>query len=576
MTPPLRSAAWFDGDDEVAVEHRAALGSLGIAVSPGDPRPVIGIAQSVSDLNPCNEGLRDLAEAVKEGVHAAGGIPLVFPTISLGEDLMKPTAMLYRNLMAMDVEETLRAHPIDGVVLLGNCDKTIPAQLMAAASADLPAIQVAGGSRPVAVFRGKPVGTGTDLWRHWDEYRAGRMSPEDWAAFERCLSCGPGACNTMGTASTMALLAESLGMSLPGTSSVPTGDPRARVGAERAGRRVVAMVREGLRPSAIMTSAAFDNAVTVLAAIGGSTNAVIHLCAIAGRLGLPLPLERFQELGRRVPVLADVSPSGRYLMDAFDRAGGLPVLLAEIAAHLDLRTATVTGGPLSDYVSSAGGSPRGAIRTLDSPVHERGGIAVLRGSLAPDGAVLKTSAASPALFRHRGPAIVFRGWDDLRRRLDDPELPLSADTVLVLTGCGPKAVPGMPEWGMIPIPARLAAAGVTDMVRISDGRMSGTSFGTCVLHVAPEAAAGGPLGLVQDGDMIELDVEAGLLHLDVPEAELDERRGRAEPFRTPHLRGWPRLYQDHVTQAPEGCDLDFLQAPTPEHRRFVEPVVGRS
>ncbi|MGW0588498.1 dihydroxy-acid dehydratase [Streptosporangium sp. NPDC002607] len=576
MTPSLRSAAWFEGDDEVAVEHRAALGSLGIAVSPGDPRPVIGIAQSVSDLNPCNEGLRDLAEAVKEGVRSAGGIPLQFPTISLGEDLMKPSAMLYRNLMAMDVEETLRAHPIDGVVLLGNCDKTIPAQLMAAASADLPAIQVAGGSRPVATFRGRPIGAGTDLWRLWEEYRNGLLSPQDWAALERCLGCGPGACNTMGTASTMALLTESIGMSLPGTASIPTGDPRARVGAEQAGRRIVAMVEEGLRPSAIMTSAAFDNAVTVLAAIGGSTNAVIHLCAIAGRLGLRIPLERFQELGLRVPVLADVSPSGQYLMDAFDRAGGLPALLAEIADHLDLRTMTVTGGPLGDYVAATGGSPRGAIRSLDSPVREHGGIAVLRGNLAPDGAVLKTSAASPELFRHRGPALVFRGWHDLRRRLDDPDLPLSADTVLVLTGCGPKGVPGMPEWGMIPIPARLAASGVKDMVRISDGRMSGTSFGTCVLHVAPEAAAGGPLGLVQDGDMIELDVEAGLLQVDVSESEFEARRRLAEPFRTPHLRGWPRLYQDHVTQAPEGCDLDFLQAPTPEHRRFVEPVVGRS
>lgn len=573
---PLRSRAWFGGDTEVGVLHRAAVRGLGIEIHADDDRPVIGIANSASDLNPCNAGLGELAEAVKRGVWAAGGIPLEFPTISLGEDLMKPSAMLYRNLMAIDVEECLRSYPLDGVVLLANCDKTVPAQLMGAVSADLPAIQLTGGSRRVGTFRGRRLGSGTDLWRYWEERRAGRLSDADWAELEACLSCGVGACNTMGTASTMAQLSEALGFMLPGAGAIPTGDARLVAAAEATGRRAVELVREDLRPSRILTPAAVDNAITVLAAIGGSTNAVIHLCAIAGRRAIRPSLERFDELSRRVPVIVDLAPSGSHLMDAFFDAGGLPTVLRELESFLDTTALTVTGRPLSDTIARARPPDGAAIRSLADPVVASGGIAVLRGSLAPDGAIMKTSAASPALFRHRGPAVVFRGHEDLYARIDDPALAVTADSVLVLTGCGPRGVPGMPEWGQIPIPKRLLEAGVTDMVRISDARMSGTSYGTVILHAAPEAAVGGPLALVQDGDPIALDVEARTIDLDVPAEELDRRRAELTPWSSPHRRGWPRLYEEHVSQAPDGCDFDFLEARSADDLPFVPPTIGRS
>lgn len=575
----LRSQRWFGGAREVAVLHRAAVRALGIEIRPDDDRPVIGIANSAGDVNPCNAGLGELARAVKRGILAAGGIPLEFPTITLGEDLMKPAAMLYRNLMAMEVEECLRAYPFDGVVLLANCDKTVPAQLMGAASANLPAIMLTGGQRTSGIFRGKPVGIGTDLWRYSEERRAGQMSDADWAELEACLGCSLGACNTMGTASTLAAMAETLGMMLPGVGSLPTGDARLTAAAEATGRRAVELVREDLRPSAILTPAAFDNAVTVLSAIGGSTNAVIHLCALAGRRAITLPLERFDELSRRVPMIVDLEPNGRFLMAAFHAAGGVPTVLGEIArvaGALDGSAMTVTGEPLAATIDRARPPDGEVIRFLDRPVQLIGGIAVVRGNLAPDGAILKVSAASPALLRHRGPALVFHGYEEMHERIDDPNVPVTSDSVLVLEGCGPIGVPGMPEWGMIPIPAKLVRQGVTDMLRISDSRMSGTSFGTVLLHAAPEAAAGGPIGLIRDGDMIAFDFEARTLQLEVDAEELAHRAATAPLRPIEHLRGWPKLYREHVLQAPQGCDFDFLVARSDEELQPVQPVIGRS
>ena len=571
---PLRSRAWFAGDDETALANRVALASSGIEVNADADRPVIGIANSASDLNPCNLPLAELAEAVKDGVRAAGGLPVVFPTMSLGEDLMKPTAMLYRNLLAMEIEETIRAYPLDGIVILANCDKTVPGAIMGALSADVPTIVVTAGPRAPAVFRGHRIGTGTDLWRLWDERRTGHLSDADWAELERCLACGLGACNTMGTASTMAIVTEALGLMLPGSSSVAAEDPRRVPLARDAGARAVELVREELTPSQILTPAAFRNAIRVLHAVGGSTNAVIHLAAMAGRVGVPFELDDVRRYGAGVPVLADIEPSGTGLMQDFDAGGGLPSLMREIAPLLETSTLTITGAPLADVLDAAP-TPSGAIRTADRPLHEGGAFATVRGSLAPDGALVKTSAATPALLQHRGRAVVFRGYDEMRRRVEDPSLEVDADSVLVLTNCGPVGA-GMPEWGMVPIPRKLAEAGVHDMVRVTDARMSGTGFGTVFLHVAPEAAIGGPLALVEDGDTITVDVEEGRLDLDVAEDEMARRRARWSAPPASHLRGWPLLYREHVMQAPDGCDLDFLRAPTPAHRRFVEPVVGRS
>ncbi len=571
----LRSQAWLVGDDEVALEHRVALASAGLAVSRSVDQPVIGIANSASDLNPCNLPLRELAAEVKMGIEEAGGVGAEFGTISLGEDLMKPSAMLYRNLLAIEIEEMVRANPLDGLVVLANCDKSVPGALMGAISANVPTILVTGGSRPVAQFRGRPVGTGTALWRMWDERRAGRLDDAGWEELERCLSCGRGACNTMGTASTMAVLSEVLGLMVPGSASIPAGEERGRVAARTAGRLAVSAVLACLRPQLILTADSFANAIVALHAIGGSTNAVIHLAAMAGRAGVPFPLEEIRRLGAAVPVLADVEPSGSGLMADFDKAGGVPTLLRELAGLLRTGALSITGQSIGDVI--AGAPPAtGAIRPASASLREGGALGVVRGSLAPDGAVIKTSAATAELLCHRGPAVVFDGYDDMLARIDDTALPITPQTVLVLTGCGPVGVPGMPEWGMIPIPARLVQAGVTDMVRITDSRMSGTSFGTVVLHAAPEGAIGGPVGLVRDGDIISLDVPAGTVDLEVSADELERRRAAWTPPPSKHLRGWPALYAGHVTQAPEGCDLDFLQAPTPAHRTFVEPVVGRS
>ena len=571
----MRSRAWLEGVDEVAMAHRVALASAGVEVPRDADRPVIGIANSASELNPCNLPLRDLAGAVKRGVRAAGGVPVEFPTMSLGEDLMKPSAMLYRNLLSIEIEETVRAYPLDGLVLLANCDKTVPGAVMGAESADVPTVLVTGGARSPAVFRGRRIGTGTDLWRLWDERRLGALDDEAWSELETCLALGLGACNTMGTASTMAIVCEVLGLIVPGGSTIPSGDPRAVVAAERAGAVAVDAVRGDRRLPTIMGPAAFRNAIVALHAIGGSTNAIVHLAAMAGRIGVRFDLDEVARLGVDVPVLVDVEPSGAGLIQDFDAAGGVPALLRELGGLIDGSAVGVTGEAVDD-VRAAAPAPQGVLRARADPLRTGGAFGIVRGSLAPDGAVIKTSAATPSLLRHRGPAVVFRDYRDMRDRVDDPALEVDADSVLVLAGCGPVGVPGMPEWGMIPIPAKLAASGVRDMVRVTDARMSGTSFGTVFLHVAPEAAVGGPLGLVRDGDPIEVDVEAGRLDIDVSEDEMDRRRRAWSAPASPHLRGWPALYRDHVLQAPQGCDLDFLVAPTPAHRRFVEPVVGRS
>ena len=572
----LRSAEWFEGRDEIGPQSRAALRSLGWSEEFFRGKPVIGIANSWSELNNCSLNLPALAAAAKRGIIAAGGIPLEFNTIALGEELMKPSAMLYRNLMAMELEETLRSYPLDGVVLLGNCDKTIPAQLMAAASANLPAIAVCAGPKSAGQWRGQPVGSGTALWKYLDEYRAGRLSEEEWRGLEACYSCSVGTCNTVGTASTMALLAEALGMMLPGTATIDANDTRRLAAAERSGARAVELVRADLRPRQIMTRAAFENALRVYTAVGGSTNAVIHLLAIAGRLRVPLSLEEFDAIAAVTPVLLDVQPAGRGLMADFDAAGGLPALLAELRDSLHLDALTVTGRPIGELLPPRRAARDSVIRPADAPLQPAGGLAVLRGNLAPRGAIIRTVTAAPRLLQHRGPALVFDSYQELLARIDDPELPVTADSVLVLRNAGAVGVPGMPEWGSIPVPRKLLLQGVTDPVRVSDSRMSGTSAGTIVLHVAPEAAVGGPLALVRDGDLIELDVPARSLRLLVDDEELERRRAAWSPPASRHRRGYPRLYAEHVLQPDEGCDFDFLRPQSDADLELVPPVVGRS
>jgi dihydroxy-acid dehydratase len=573
---PLRSSAWFAGSEEIAFQNRAALRSMGINPEDFAGKPVIGIANSWSELNNCNGNLKDIAEAVRRGILMEGGLPLEFSSISLGEEFMKPSAMLYRNLMAMDIEETLRANPVDGVVLLCNCDKTTPAQLMAAASANLPAIQLNGGPRAVGQWRGVPIGSGTDLWKYSDALRAGRITMAEWLEIEASYGCGTGACNTMGTASTMTSLSEALGMMLPGTASIPATDSRRLQVATATGRRIVQLVRENLRPSRILTVRAFDNAIRLLLALGGSTNAVVHLIAIAGRRGIRLPLSRFDKLAQTTPFLVNLMPSGKHLMDAFDAAGGVPAVMAEIQQLLHTDEITVSGHSVGSNISRARSFNRDVITSCEKPLATGGSLAVLTGNLAPSGAIIKVAAASAHLLQHTGTAIVFRNYEDMLARINSPDLPVTADSVLVLQNAGPKGVPGFPEWGSIPVPTKLLQAGVTDLIRISDSRMSGTAFGTVVLHVTPEAAAGGPLGLIQDGDRIELNVAERRLQLLVDDAELDRRKAAWQPPTTKHLRGYPRLYIDHVLQADEGCDFDFLRPETAAALEFIEPIVGRS
>ncbi|MFJ4674290.1 MULTISPECIES: IlvD/Edd family dehydratase [unclassified Kitasatospora] len=558
---PLRSSTWWDDPGKAGFIARHHMRQLGLTRDQLRGKPVVGICNSWSELTPCNAHLRTLAESVRRGITAAGGLALEFPTMSIGEPLMRPTSMMFRNLMSMDVEETIRANPLDAVVLLGGCDKTLPAQLMGAASVDLPAIALSGGPMLTGRFRGRTVGSGTDIWKMSEDLRAKRITQDDFDEFEGCLARSAGHCMTMGTASTMGCVTEALGLSLPAAAALPAADARRAQLAEQSGARAVELAREGLRPSDLLTREAFTNAVVVNAAIGGSTNAVLHLLAIAGRVGVPLALDDIDEIGRRVPLLADLMPSGRFLMEDFAYAGGLPALMAELGDLLDLGAPTVTGRTLGENLAGHRVWDREVIRPLDNPVQSAdNGTAVLRGNLAPGGAVLKQSAASPALLHHRGPALVFDGIEEYLRAADDPELAVDADTVLVVRNLGPRGYPGMPELGNLPLPAKLLAQGVTDMVRISDARMSGTAYGTVVLHVAPEAAVGGPLALVRTGDTVELDVAARTLHLDVDPGELLARRTAWTPPPRPAQgeRGWTRLYVERVLQADQGVDLDFL------------------
>jgi dihydroxy-acid dehydratase len=563
MTGPdgsgLRSARWFGGRDLAGFIHRASVHAEGISRSALAGRPVVGICNSWSELVHCNLHFRSLADAVKRGVLLAGGLPLEFPTISLGENLMKPTAMLFRNLMAMDVEESIRAYPLDAVVLLGGCDKTVPAQLLGAVSADVPAIIITGGPSEPAWFRGRPLAGGTDLWEYADDVRAGRMSDDEFAELEAAATPSVGHCNEMGTASTMASLVEALGLSLPGTASIPAVHGARARAAEATGRRAVELARENLRPSRILGPEHFDNAVTLLMALGGSTNAVVHLLALAGRCGVPLDLDRVHELSARTPLLVNVRPSGEHLVEDLHRAGGIGAVLKELAPLLHGDALTVTGRTLADGFAGAEVLDREVIAPLDDPLGREGAIAVVRGSLAPRGALIKRSAATPGLLRHRGRAVVFEDVHDLAARIDDPALDVDETSVLVLRNAGPKGGPGMPEWGQLPIPSKLLARGVTDLVRVSDARMSGTAFGTAVLHVAPESAAGGPLGVVATGDPIVLDVDERRLDLDVPADELARRLERFEPPAPAYRRGYGALYLEHVLQADEGCDFDFLR-----------------
>ncbi len=525
-----------------------------------DGRPHIAIANTASDLTPCNAHLNEVAESVKQGVYEAGGIPMNLPVVSLGETNVRPTAMLWRNMAAMAAEELFRANPIDGLVLLGGCDKTIPALLMAAASVDLPAIVVPGGPMLSGTFRGVALGCGTDVWRLSEEVRAGTLTREDFMRSESSMIRSRGHCNTMGTASTMAVMAESLGTTIPGLAGTPAADSRLLEGAHAAGTEVIDMVREDRRPSDLFSRGSFLNAIVALAAVGGSTNAVIHLLAIAGRLGIELTLDDFDRVGSSVPLLVDLQPAGRFLMEDFHRAGGVLAVLREVSDLLDPDALTVTGRPLVEYLDGAQIWDPEVIRTRSAPLQGEAGIAVLRGSLAPTGAVIKPAAASPELLRHRGPAVVFDSIEDFNARIDDPDLQVDADSVLVLRGCGPKGYPGMPEVANMPLPAKLLEQGVRDMVRICDGRMSGTAYGTVVLHVSPEAAAGGPLALIRSGDPVILDVPARRLEIDIPHAELAGRSpapAATAAYASP-VRGWQSLYVDTVQQADTGADLSFL------------------
>jgi len=555
----VRSSHWYAGDGRDAYIHRAWM-RRGNPDSVFDGRPQIAIVNTASDLAPCNSHLDEIAQSVKNGIWEAGGVPLNLPMISLGETQVRPTAMLWRNMAAMATEEMMRANPIDGAVLLGGCDKTIPALLMGASSVNLPSIVVPGGPMLTGTFRGSPLGCGTDVWRMSEEVRAGLLSKAKFLDSESAMIRSRGHCNTMGTASTMGIMAEALGMTLPGVAGIPAADSRLLQAAHNSGRHIVEMVTKNLTPSDVMTKASFENAILTLASIGGSTNAVVHLLAIAGRLGVTLTLDDFDRIGSRTPLLVNLQPSGKYLMEDFYRAGGLSAVFNQLINLLNPKAITVTGNSLTSTIGDGEIFDPEVIKTIDKPLQKEAGIAVLRGNIAPLGAVIKPSAASPKLLKHSGPALVFENIEDFHARIDSEELDVTADSVLVLRGCGPKGYPGMPEVANMKIPGKLIAQGVTDMVRICDGRMSGTAYGTVVLHVAPESAAGGPLSKIQSGDIIELDVSARTLNVKLSESELAARLvspSTENAYASPD-RGWQKIYIDHVMQADTGADLDFL------------------
>lgn len=557
MKKKLRSHSWFGKRDEMGFIYRSWMRNQGIPDHEFDGRPVIGICNTWSELTPCNAHFRELAESVKRGVFEAGGFPLEFPVTSLGETLMRPTAMLFRNLASMDTEESIRANPMDGVVLLCGCDKTTPSTMMGAASVNLPTIVVSGGPMLNGKYRGKDIGSGTDVWKYSADFRAGRMSPEEFAIAESCMSRSRGHCMTMGTASTMACMVESLGMTLPGGAAIPAVDSRRKVLAHMAGQKIVDMVKEDIKMSDILTREAFENAIKINAAIGGSTNFIIHLLAIAGRIGVDLELNDFDELGSQIPLLVNLMPSGKYLMEDFYYAGGVPVVVNELADQLH-KVPTVNGKSLVENSKDIECFNRDVIASIDDPVQEHAGITVVTGNLCEKGAVIKPSAASPHLMQHRGRAVVFEGRQDFHDRVDDPDLEIDETSIMVMKYVGPKGYPGMPEVGNMGLPKKLLKKGVSDMVRISDGRMSGTAFGTVFLHVAPESAIGGNLALVENGDIIEVDVKNKRLHLEVSDEELARRRAKWKAPETEHSRGYVKLYVDHVMGADKGADLDFL------------------
>lgn len=554
----LRSQQWFGRQDRDGFVYRSWVKGKGIPHDQFDGRPVIGICNTFSELTPCNSHFRTLAEQVKIGVYEAGGFPLEFPVMSLGETLLRPTAMLYRNLASMDVEESIRANPIDGVVLLMGCDKTTPSLLMGAASVDLPTIGVSGGPMLNGQWRGQTLGSGTGVWSMSEQVRAGTLKLQDFFEAESCMHRSHGHCMTMGTASTMASMVESLGVGLPGNAAYPAVDGRRNVLARDAGRRIVQMVHEDQLLSTVLTREGFENAIKTLAAIGGSTNAVIHLVAIARRIGIHLTIDDFDRLASEMPCILNLQPSGEYLMEDFCYAGGLPAVMKEILPALNANHVTVTGKTVAENVAGAQNFNPAVIKTMDAPFKEKAGIAVLRGNLAPRGAVIKPSAATPELMVHTGRAVVFEDIEDFHKRIDDESLDVDETCILVLKNCGPKGYPGMAETGNMPLPPKVLRKGITDMVRISDARMSGTAYGTVVLHTAPEAAAGGPLALVKNGDLIELDVPRRRLHLHVSDEELAKRRATWTPPTPPLQSGYWKLYIDHVLQADEGADLDFL------------------
>jgi dihydroxy-acid dehydratase len=563
----LRSEEWFGPKDLEGFLHRAGLKAQGYGEDEFKGKPVIGIANSWSELTHCNSHLRDLAQHVKRGVQAAGGFALEFPVISLGEFFIAPTSMLLRNLMSMDVEEMIRAAPLDGVVLLSGCDKTTPAMMMGAVSADVPAIVVTGGPQLKGNWRGQDLGNCTDCRRYWTELRAGRITQDEYDSMEEAIYRSPGHCMVMGTASSMGGIAETIGMSLTGGGTIPGADSRRKVHSEQAGRAIVDLVNKGIKPSDIITPESIDNAIRFLLAVGGSTNAIIHLIAIAGRAGIDLPLSHFDDLSKTTPMILNLKPSGEYLMEDLFYAGGVEAILSRISPLLNLDEMTVTGKTLGENIADATVTNDKVIRTIEKPLFSEGGIVALTGSLAPDGAVIKHTAASPELLTHTGRAVVFEDYHDLEARIDSDDLDVTIDDVLVLKNTGPIGGPGMPESGMLPLPKKLLQQGHRDMVRISDARMSGTSFGTVVLHVTPESAVGGPLGLVENGDMILLDTPNGRLDLLVDEAELERRRAAWTAPEPQYTRGYGAMYSQHVLQADGGCDFDFLRGKTPVELR---------
>jgi len=564
----LRSHRWFGASDLRSFGHRSRLRQFGYDTADWAGKPVIGIINTWSDINACHGHLRARAEDVKRGIWQAGGLPIELPAMSLAEPMVKPSTMLYRNFLAMETEELLRSHPIDGAVLMGGCDKTTPGLVMGAISMGLPAIYVPAGPALRGNWRGETLGSGADAWKYWDEKRAGNISETEWAEIENGISRSFGTCMVMGTAATMMAIAEALGLALPGASSIPAVDANHSRMCAAAGRRIVAMVWEDLVPARILDAAAFDNAIRIHMAMGGSTNAIIHLIAMARRAGVPLDMKRFDDLSREIPVLANVRPSGRYLMEDFYYAGGLRGLMAEMRERLDLSCLTVTGRPLGDNLEGARVYLRDVIHSLNDPVSTAGATAVLTGNLAPRGCVMKPSAADPRLLRHRGPALAFEDYNHMAREIDRDDLDVTPYHVIVLKNGGPKGGPGMPEWGMLPIPKKLVKVGVRDMLRLSDARMSGTSYGACILHVAPESFVGGPLAFVRTGDEIEVDAAARRIHLHVSEEELARRRAAWHPPAPRYPRGYGAMYSDHIGQADEGCDFDFLLAgeaiPEPE------------